>query len=497
MHQIINHQAYTISQFQKLFQNSKSIEIPDETIQIVKKSRQFLEEKIRKTEKPIYGINTGFGELCNVKIDSEHLDQLQINLVRSHSCGIGKPVPDHISRLMLLLKIKSFTSGYSGVSVELVNHLIAFYNSGAIPEVFEKGSLGASGDLVPLAHMTLPLLGEGQATHHGKLLSGKEILNQIGLQPFKLKSKEGLAMLNGTQFMLAYGLDCIWRAQKIMDNGLYIFAMAVDAFHSRTDFLHQGIHAIRPHKGQEFVAQRLRELLSDSPIAQLEKSQIQDPYSVRCLPQVLGASLDAINYVKNVMETELNSITDNPLIFEEEDLVVSGGNFHGQPLALSLDFLAISLAEIANIAERLLYKIIGGERGLPIFLTENPGLESGFMIPQYAAAALVSQNKQLATPASVDSIVSSNGQEDHVSMGANAALKCAEVVQNTESVLGILLLAAAQAMDFRRPMKTSPAVEKVFSAFRNEVPERTRDEEFKTDFDKAANFVRNKNFEEL
>jgi len=301
--------------------------------------------------------------------------------------------------------------------------------------------------------------------------------------------------LNGTQFMLAYGLKSLNRAQKSFDNGLAVFALAVDAFDGRKDFLFPGIHQIRPHKGQVMVAEKIAAFLADSPIANAEKKQVQDPYSVRCLPQVLGASADAIAYVASVFETELNSITDNPLVFREADLVVSGGNFHGQPLALSLDFLAIAVAEVANIAERLMYKLIAGERGLPVFLTSNPGLESGFMIPQYSAAALVSQNKQLATPASVDSIVSSNGQEDHVSMGANAALKLYRVVENTESVLGILLLAAAQALDFRRPATSSAILEKLYSDFREMVSFRQSDETFKPDMDAAKAFIRNYSIE--
>jgi histidine ammonia-lyase len=361
--------------------------------------------------------------------------------------------------------------------------------------VFEQGSLGASGDLVPLAHMTLPLLGEGEVWVNGQRMAGSDYLHSKGLQPYKLRAKEGLAMLNGTQFMLAYGLESLNRAQKSFDNGLAVFALAVDAFDGRKDFLFPGIHQIRPHKGQVMVAEKIAAFLGDSSIANAEKKQVQDPYSVRCLPQVLGASADAIAYVASVFETELNSITDNPLVFREADLVVSGGNFHGQPLALSLDFLAIAVAEVANIAERLMYKLIAGERGLPVFLTSNPGLESGFMIPQYSAAALVSQNKQLATPASVDSIVSSNGQEDHVSMGANAALKLYRVVENTESVLGILLLAAAQALDFRRPATSSAILEKLYSDFREMVSFRQSDETFKPDMDAAKAFIRNYSIE--
>lgn len=457
----------------------------------IRLSREFLEHKIKTSEKPIYGINTGFGELCRKEISPENLNQLQINLVRSHACGAGKPISKEISRLMLLLKIIGFRTGHSAASPELVQALLDFYNSGACPVVYEQGSLGASGDLVPLAHMTLPLLGEGEVWLDDAIIPGMQYLKQSGLEPYQLRAKEGLAMLNGTQFMLAYGLESLHRSRTLFQNGLAVFALSLDAFHGRMDFLFEGIHRIRRQSGQERVAAALLELRKNSPMANAEKNQVQDPYSLRCLPQVLGASLDAMDYAAGIFERELNAITDNPLVFREENMVVSGGNFHGQPLALTMDFLAIAVAEMASIAERLMYKLIGGERGLPVFLTQNPGLESGFMIPQYSAAALVSQNKQLATPASVDSIVSSNGQEDHVSMGANAGLKLLHVVENTEAVTGILLLAAAQALDFRRPEKTSTVLEEMHAGFRKKVAFRQSDAYFKPDMDAALNFIRN------
>jgi histidine ammonia-lyase len=354
--------------------------------------------------------------------------------------------------------------------------------------------LGASGDLVPLAHLTLSLLGEGEVWMDGKRIPSGDFLTQKGLKPISLKAKEGLAMLNGTQFMLALGLDALWRSQQLFENNISILSLAADAFDSRFDFLHPAIHSARPHPGQQKVAMAMAELIQDSELAHQEKSQVQDPYSVRCLPQVMGASWDAMQYAARVLEIELNAVTDNPLVFKEEDIVISGGNFHGQPLALALDFLGIAVAEIANISERLLYKIISGERYLPVFLTENPGLNSGFMIPQYAAASLVSQNKQLATPASVDSIVSSNGQEDHVSMGANAALKCRQIVENTEAVCAILLLAACQALEFRRPLKSGSKLEQLFDAFRKKVPFRKTDAYFKPDMDLAIEFVRSAPF---
>lgn len=486
----VHHSSLSLQEFQAVFEQGDSVFIHSETQELIGRSRQFLEKKIKTSVKPIYGINTGFGDLCKQTIAPEDLSALQYNLMRSHACGVGPEIPGRIARLMLLLKIKSFTTGHSAASPELMNHLVAYYNSGAEPVVYEQGSLGASGDLVPLAHMSLPLIGEGEVVLKGERLSGADFLKHLGLQSLELKAKEGLALLNGTQFMLAYGLDALWKAQRLMESATTICALAMDVFDCRTDFLHPGIHAVRPHKGQGHIAEKIRKLLADSQIATREKVQVQDPYSVRCIPQVLGASRDSIQYVASVLETELNSITDNPLVFEEEDLVISGGNFHGQPLALVLDFLAMAVAEIANISERLLFQLISGQRGLPIYLTQNAGLESGFMIPQYSAASLVSQNKQLCTPASVDSIVSSNGQEDHVSMGANAATKALRVVENSESVIGILLLAASQGLECRRPLRSSPVLEKMVADFREMVPVRTSDAYFKPDMDKATTFVR-------
>jgi histidine ammonia-lyase len=487
---VLHQNDLIIPGFFDLFESSEPLQLSPEVWEEIRLSREFLEEKIRTSEHPIYGINTGFGELCRQEIPAADLDQLQINLVRSHACGVGRPVPKRISRMMLLLKIIGFRTGHSAASPELVKALLEFYNAGAVPVVYEQGSLGASGDLVPLAHMTMPVLGEGEVWEGDQIIPAADFLQKNGLKPYRLRAKEGLAMLNGTQFMLAYGLESLTRAQKSFDNGMATFALGVDAFEGRMDFLFEGIHAVRKQKGQQMVARKLAELRKESPIANSGKKQVQDPYSLRCLPQVLGATSDSMDYVHSVLEAELNAITDNPLVFREDDLVVSGGNFHGQPLALVLDFLAIAVSELGNIAERLMYKLISGERGLPVFLTANPGLESGFMIPQYSAAALVSQNKQLATPASVDSIVSSNGQEDHVSMGANAGLKLYRVVENTESVLGILLLAAAQALDFRRPAQSSPVLEKLHADFRKFVAFRTDDAWFKPDMDAACHFIK-------
>ncbi|MBX2905220.1 MAG: histidine ammonia-lyase [Taibaiella sp.] len=414
-----------------------------------------------------YGINTGFGSLCNVRIKDDELAQLQENLVCSHACGMGDEVPQDIVRLMLLLKVHGLGRGYSGVRPEIVQRLADFYNFGITPVVYELGSLGASGDLAPLAHLCLPLFGKGEVYYKGERMNAADALAKAGLQPIKLAAKEGLALLNGTQFMSSYTSWSLIKSKQLAVWADIIGALSADAFYAKDEPFRHPLHRVRPHKGQLNTAARIHDLLSGSPIQQIPKEQVQDPYSFRCMPQVHGASNDVIDTVERVVETEINSVTDNPIVFHDEDAIMSGGNFHGQPLALHADFLAIAMAELANISERRTYLLISGQRGLPPFLAPNAGVNSGFMIAQYSAAAIVSQNKQYCTPASVDSIVSSNGQEDHVSMGANAATKLRKVVMNVQRVLAIELLTAAQALDLRRPHKTSPQLERVFAAVRD------------------------------
>jgi histidine ammonia-lyase len=454
-----------------ILRENSTLALSDESRNVIARCRAYLEERLANSDELLYGINTGFGALCNVRIEKDSLQQLQENLVRSHACGVGKPVQRDIAKLMLLLKIQSLSYGYSGVQVSTVERLIKFYNLGLIPVVFEKGSLGASGDLAPLAHLSLPLIGEG-AFYGGKgeLIPAKDALAKHTLQPIKLGAKEGLALLNGTQFMSAYGAWCIIEAQRISDWADLTAALSLDAYACKVEPFLPYIHSIRPHAGQKKTAEKILSVLKDSPLAQQPKKQVQDPYAFRCIPQVHGATKDAMDYISKVFETEINSVTDNPNIFPDENLILSGGNFHGQPLALALDHLKIALAELGNISERRTYNLISGQRGLPEFLVSNPGLNSGLMIPQYTAAALVSQNKQLATPASVDSIPSSNGQEDHVSMGANAALQAYEIVQNLNHILAIEWLNAAQAIEFRRPMKTAPQLEEMLSSYRKTIP---------------------------
>lgn len=423
-------------------------------------------DNILKEGNTYYGINTGFGSLCNVRIKDDELSQLQENLVTSHSCGMGDEVPEEIVRLMLLLKVHGLSQGYSGVRTEIVQRLADFYNAGIHPRVFEQGSLGASGDLAPLAHLCLPILGKGEVRYKGEIMPAAKALQMAGLQPMSLAAKEGLALLNGTQFMSSYLTWSLTQAKKLLIWADVIGALSTDAFDSKNEPFRHAIHRVRPHKGQIDTAKRLLQILEGSEMQATPKQQVQDPYSFRCMPQVHGATKDVVDMAAGVVETEINSVTDNPIVFHDEDAIVSGGNFHGQPLALQADFLAIAIAELGNISERRTYLLVSGQRGLPPFLAPEAGLNSGFMIAQYTAAAIVSQSKQYCTPASADSIVSSNGQEDHVSMGANAAVKLRKVIMNVQRVLAIELLTAAQALEFRRPKKTSPALEKLMTEFR-------------------------------
>lgn len=451
--------------------------------------RAYLDRKMEDEDGLFYGINTGFGFLQNVKIDAGQIEQLQYNLLVSHACGLGEEVPRDIVKLMLMLKIKSLSYGHSGVQIDTVKRLMDMYNNDVLPVIYTQGSLGASGDLAPLSHLSLPLVGLGEVYHEGEKMPAAEAMQKFNWEPIHLQSKEGLALINGTQFMSAYGLFCLKKAEHLLQMADLISALSFDAFDCILEPLQAQIHAVRAHKGQVDTAAKLRQYLVDSAISRQAKQQVQDPYSFRCIPQVHGASKDAFDHVLNVFLREINSVTDNPNIFPDDDLIASGGNFHGQPLALVLDYLAIAMSELANISERRTYQLISGQRGLPLFLVKDPGLHSGFMIPQYTAAGIVSENKQLCTPASVDSISSSNNQEDHVSMGANAATKCYRVVQNVEKVLAIELLSAAQALEFRRPATSSAAIEALVSAFRKEISFNSVDRVLHDDMIKAIAFL--------
>ena len=460
----------TLKDIQHILESNLVLKLSEQAQKQIVACRQYLDKKMASQKEPVYGINTGFGSLCNVVIPDSELEQLQTNLVMSHACGMGDEVPVEIVRIMLLLKIQSLSYGKSAVQLTTVERLIDLYNHKIYPIVYQQGSLGASGDLSPLAHMCLPLLGMGEVNYQGNKYPAAKVFKETGLETITLKSKEGLALLNGTQFMGAYGVWCLIKADRINALSDLIGAISLDAFDGRVEPFKDHIHLIRAHKGQLQTARAIRQNLEGSEILAGHKVQVQDPYSFRCIPQVHGATKDATAYVNSVFETEVNSVTDNPTVFPEEDEIISGGNFHGQPLALSLDFLAIAIAELGSISERRVYQLISGIRNLPAFLVAKPGLNSGFMIPQYTAASIVSQNKQLCTPASIDSIVSSNGQEDHVSMGANAATKCYKVIENVEKLLAIELLNASQAIEFRRPLKSSQKIEQLLTAYRKLIP---------------------------
>jgi len=455
--------------------------------------RIYLDKRIREQEEPIYGVTTGFGALCDRSISHSELSTLQRNLVMSHACGTGDLVPEHIVRLMLFLKIQSLSYGHSGVCLPTVERLIAMYNHGIIPVIYEQGSLGASGDLAPLAHLSLPLIGMGEVHYRGERRDSAGVLRERGWQPLELASKEGLALLNGTQFMGAYGVHAVMRGYELSVWADLIAALSFEAYDGRIEAFASQVQRIRHQKGQITVAARMRKILKGSRNMREEKKHVQDPYSFRCIPQVHGASLDAIGYAAAVFRNEVNAVTDNPTLFPHDDLILSGGNFHGQPLALSLDFIGLALAELGNISERRVYRLISGERNMPAFLVVNPGLNSGFMIPQYTAASIVSQNKQLCTPASVDSIESSHGQEDHVSMGANAATKTYRILLNLERLLGIELMCACQAMGFRDYRRTSPVLRQLFADFTREVPFVENDVLMYTEMQKAIHFIQKTN----
>jgi histidine ammonia-lyase len=485
----ISDQTLGFEAIAKLLNQNSKLALSKKAQEKIQKCRTYLDRKMESQKEPIYGINTGFGSLCNITIGAEDLNQLQENLVMSHACGVGDEVPKIIVKIMLLLKIQSLSYGHSGVQVETVERLIDMYNHNILPVVFQGGSLGASGDLAPLAHLSLPLIGMGKVHYRGQKLDAAQVLTDLGWKAIALQSKEGLALLNGTQFMSAYGVYLCLRIFKLSKLADVIGALSLDAFDGRIEPFNELVHLIRPHKGQIKTAYRVRNLLRDSELISRPKEHVQDPYSFRCIPQVHGASKDSINYVAYVFGNEINSVTDNPTIFPDEDLIISAGNFHGQPLALALDNLGIAMAELGNISERRTYQLIKGKRGLPSFLVANPGLNSGFMIPQYSAASLVSMNKQYATPASVDSIESSQGQEDHVSMGANAATKAHKILQNLERILAIELFNAAQALEFRRPMKTSPFLEDFVAQYRKQVAFIHEDKVMQPEIARSVKFI--------
>ncbi len=455
-------------------------------------SRKIVEQALLSGE-PHYGINTGFGVLANKRISSAELSQLQTNILLSHACGVGDPVPSEITKLMLRLKIHSLGLGYSGISISTFQQLLALDSAGIVPRIPSRGSVGASGDLAPLAHMCLPLIGRGEGWNqdgHG-FVKAADLLDKHGIKPVELLAKDGLALINGTQLMLAYGSYCIERALKLRRAADILAAMSLEALQGSSSPFDQRVHMVRPHQGQQLIAGNIRRLLANSEIMDSHRNcgKVQDPYSLRCVPQVHGASADALQYITSVLETELNSVTDNPLVFDNGD-IISGGNFHGQPLALALDFAAIAIAELGSISERRCYLLLEGHDGLPTLLMKDTGVNSGFMIPQYTAAALVSENKVLCHPASVDSIPTSLGQEDHVSMGSISALKLLGVLKNTERVLAVELLCAAQALDFRKPIKPGDGVAAAHALLRERINHADVDYEVRNDLDTCAQILR-------
>lgn len=487
----INAEELTFKQVAEIINNNYKLALSDDAKARIQKCRDYLDKKMENQSKPIYGVTTGFGSLCDHSISKEDLSTLQKNLVMSHACGTGDLVPKDIIRLMLLLKVQSLSYGNSGVQLVTVERLIDFFNNDVLPVVYNQGSLGASGDLAPLANLMLPLLGLGEVHYRDEIVPASLVLAKFGWEPITLQSKEGLALLNGTQFMSSYGTYVLLKAFRLSYLADLIGCVSLEAFDGRIEPFYDQIQQIRHHNGQIVTAARFRNFLQGSQLISREKKHVQDPYSFRCIPQVHGASKDAIDHVSKVFGEEINAVTDNPTIFPDDDLIISAGNFHGQPLAITLDFLAIALAELGNISERRVYQLISGKRELPSFLVAEPGLNSGFMIPQYAAASIVSQNKQLCTPASVDSIESSQGQEDHVSMGANAATKALRVAENLERILGIELFNAAQALEFRRPLKSSDTIEKFVAEYRKHVEFVRIDKVMYTEIAKSTQFIQN------
>ena len=490
MTHIISKEFLAIDEIGRILREGEKIELGAEAKEAIIKCREYLDSKMEDIGRPVYGVTTGFGSLCNITIAQDDLSKLQHNLVKSHACGIGAKLRPEIVRLMLLLKVQSLSYGHSGAQLETIQRLVDMYNYDILPVVYEQGSLGASGDLAPLAHLCLPIIGMGRVLYKGEEREAAELWKELGWEPVTLKSKEGLALLNGTQFMSAHAVWSLLQAERLSRWADRIAAMSIDAYDGRIEAFYPQTHRVRPHKGQVSTAENILNLLEGSEIIRGAKKHVQDPYSFRCIPQVHGATKDTIEYVKGVIEVEINSVTENPTVFPDEDMIISAGNFHGQPIALPMDMLTLAMSELANISERRIYKLISGQRGLPSFLVAKPGLNSGFMIPQYTAASIVSQSKGLCFPASADSIPSSQGQEDHVSMGANAATKLVRVIENTEKVLAIELMNAAQALQFRRPLHSSPAIEQIFSDFRSVVPFVEDDCYFHPLIEKSIEFIR-------
>ncbi|XFA98816.1 histidine ammonia-lyase [Candidatus Izemoplasma sp. B36] len=468
----INGSNLDIYSFSKVVLNYEKIMISESSKALVNKARKYVEEVIN-SEVPTYGINTGFGKLSVVSIKKSDVSKLQENLIKSHSCGVGTPFSESVVRGMLLLRINALIKGYSGIRLCVIEKMVEFLNKNLVPVVFSKGSLGASGDLAPLSHMALPLIGLGEVFYKNKRMSAIEGLKLAGIKPIEhLHAKEGLSLINGTQAMTSVAALAVLEGYKLLKLSEHVLGITMEALTGISDVFFDKIHTLRNQQGQIRVSEDMRSILNDSKlITKQGELRIQDGYSLRCSPQVLGASLDAVDYCKNIVENEMNAVTDNPLVFADEEKVISAGNFHGQPIALAMDFLTIAMSELANISERRLERMVNSNlsNGLPAFLVKNPGINSGFMIVQYSAASLVSENKSIAHPASVDSIPSSANQEDHVSMGTIAARKARTVIDNSQKVLSMELFTALQAVDFRDVDKMSSCTKAIYDFIRKDI----------------------------
>lgn len=473
-----------------VFHSKQKISLGEKAVASIQGCRLFLEDKLTSSDQNYYGINTGFGSLYNIPISDVAIEALQSNLIQSHACGLGPSVDEELCRLTLILKIINLSWGHSGVRVKLVQRLCEMHNRGIIPVMFTFGSLGASGDLAPLAHLSLPLIGKGEVYYHGERIPAADALKKENLEPIVLKSKEGLALINGTQFTTALTTWSLMEAESIWEKANLCCAASLDGFDCSDSPFDARIQQVRKQPGQLKAAEQIRDWLQGSELISQPKTHVQDPYAFRCAPQVHGASYQVIDHARQIITNEINSVTDNPILFPDSDVIISGGNFHAQPIALIADYLAIALAEIGSISERRIYQLVSGGRGLPDYLVEDAGLHSGFMIAQYSAASVVNRNKILCTPASVDSIISSKGQEDHVSMGANAASKLTEIVENVWDILSIEWLVAMQVLDLRKPLKSSERINALFMDFREKVTFLTEDRVLHHDFKASKHFLR-------
>ncbi len=487
----LNGQNLSIEQLASILYGNEKVEIAQEAIASVEKSRQAV-ERIVQQDKTVYGINTGFGKFSDVKIAEQEVSKLQLNLIRSHACGFGEPFPEKVSKTMMVLRLNALLKGLSGIRMEVLERLLWMINEEVNPVIPQQGSLGASGDLAPLSHLVLAIIGEGEVWIKGVRTCSNKVFEAHNLAPIELQAKEGLALINGTQAMTAQGVVNYIEAEKLAYASEWIAAMTMESLYGIIDAFHPAVHEARNMQEQMDVAARMRDWLEGSElITHQGEKRVQDPYSLRCIPQIHGASWQVLNYVKEKLELEMNAATDNPLIFEDGDLVISGGNFHGQPIAFAMDFLKIGVAELANVSERRIERLVNPQlnEGLPAFLSANPGLESGAMILQYSAASLVSENKTLAHPASVDSIPSSANQEDHVSMGTTGSRHARMIIANVRNVLAIEAFCAAQAVEYRGVDKMSPKLRKKWDELRKIAPSMTEDRIFSKDVNRIIDYL--------